>query len=49
MSVVDQLLVFLLEGDGSYFTKMLDAGYTAEEVSGPLTRPGGRATRRRRG
>jgi hypothetical protein len=33
MSALDQLLVFLLGSRGSYFTRMLDSGCTAEEVT----------------
>jgi hypothetical protein len=38
MSAVDQLLVLLLEGAGSYFTKMLSAGFTEDRSKTPSTR-----------
>ena len=32
MSAVDQLLVLLLAGGGSYFTKMLAAGFSEDQI-----------------
>lgn len=32
LSAVDHLLVFLLEGGGSYFTRMLALGFTEDEI-----------------
>lgn len=32
LTAVDQLLVLLLEGRGSYFTRMLAFGFTEEQV-----------------
>jgi hypothetical protein len=32
MSALDQLLAFLLEGKGSYFTRMLSAGFAEDEI-----------------